>query len=276
MPYHVALCCREIRIAASNSPNVMPARILRLPIATQKPSNATAIEPARPRRSIPRPKLNITSAAWARLEKSSDRVKFLQVVREQIEAVAVKYLWLKKMEEEAEPLAAAKKILNKISKLGPLVRQLLPDLTAINSCETDAHALIRHKLSQHFHAPSRPPFGDHLSCFIPNLTAFADALNRIGSLETTDCQQYGNAWKGWIIDLTTIIRQAGLRTGVSKDSRCKDDSLFVYFVLALQKELPQDQFLQPFTDPRSLADAIYRARRSRPRAGAVKQTRSGK
>jgi hypothetical protein len=248
----------------------MPARVLRLPIATQKPNAPGG------RSSIPRPAINITPDAWTRIEKSSYRLKFSVAVRQQIEGAIVKYVWLAKIEQTAEPLAAAKKIFRRISKLGPLVHQLLPDLWGITKCETDAHSLIRHKLGQLFRAPSqRPPFGDHLGSFIPDLAAFSDALNKIDTLETLDCQQHGDAWSGWINDLTAIFQQAGLRAGVSKDTRCKEDSLFVRFVAALQKELPQDQLLQPFTELRSLADAIYRARR-RQRAGVVKQARTDK
>ena len=240
----------------------MPARLLRLPITS----------------SIPRPALNITPDAWTRIEKSSYRLKFSDALREHIERATVKYVWLAKMEDKAEPLAAAKEILRRISKLRPLVHQLLPDLRGISKCETDAHSLLRHKLGQLFRAPSqhRRPFGDHFGSFILDLAAFSEALNKIGTLETSDCQQHGDAWSGWVNDLTAIIQQAGLRAGVSKDTRCKEDSLFVRFVAAVQKELPRDQFLQPFTELRSLADAIYRARRDRPRAGVVKQARADK
>jgi hypothetical protein len=219
----------------------MPARQQRLPITT----------------GIPRPTFQISPVAWLRLEKAYG-CKIPPAIRGRIEQVTIKYLWLADMERAAAPLKSAEVNVATIRKAAD---ELLSRLKAVQDCASDVHSFLGHIIRQHLKLPSGRPLGDDLGGFVVDLEALASVLARIDVSGTPDAQQNGQAWSNWALDIRTAMKEAGLPYGASKDTtRSVSDSPFVQLVAALQQECPPGY--RPFTEMRSLADAIYRASRS--------------
>jgi hypothetical protein len=232
----------------------MPKRQLRLPITTQSG------------RSIPRPALHISPAAWSRIERAYGS-KIPISVRAQIKAATVKYLWLAKMERGAAPLKSAP---GSVAALRKATDGLLDQLKDIQNCSGDVQSFVGHIIRQRLRLPHQQPLSDHLGGFVRDLSIFAAVLHavdissaapieqrkkRFEQIWAQDSQQDGRARVAWVRSVRTALKVSGLPAGISK----LKDYPFVRLVRAIQNELPSEG--RAFTIA-SLADAIYVAAHS--------------
>ena len=219
----------------------MPAQQRRLPITT----------------GITLPTLQISPATWSRIEKAYGR-KIQPAVRDRIERLTTKYLHLASMERAAAPLQSARV---NVATVRSSAEKLLAKLKAVQDCDSDVHSFVGHIIRQNLKLSSRRPLGDDLGGFVHDLEKLVAVLARIDVSGAPDAQQNAQAWSRWAREIRTVIKEAGLPHGVSKDTtRSASDSAFVRLVAALQLECPPGYM--PFTQMRPLADAIYRAVRA--------------
>jgi hypothetical protein len=266
--------------------NAMPARQLRLPIAS----------------GICRPTFQLSAAGWVRLEGAYKHA-IPEEVRERIQSTTNDYLQLAQMEQEAAPLTLAS---HEIAVAHNATRNLIERLQSIQGCESDVHSFVGHLISQRLNLPNRSPFSDHLAGLIGDLEQLSSVLAEIDSneayalvvadaettnaetesdadasvsrtirkkfiskdseayrayetkaavLRAADPQQEGNAWRGWVRRLVAILEEARPRLPAGT-SKVPDYPLY-RLVNALRTELANENISARF--PGALADAIYEA-----------------
>src|SRR5262245_490952 len=93
---------------------------------------------------ISRPKFQIMTDAWRRLEKAYGH-KIPNPVRVSIEEITVNFLWLAKMEQDAPPLSSVRKIISSAQRPAEV---LLLNLKDVRDCKTDAHMFAGHLVRQ--------------------------------------------------------------------------------------------------------------------------------
>jgi hypothetical protein len=210
--------------------------------------------------------------AWRRLEEAYGR-KIPDRIRSSIENLTVNYIWLAMMEHIADPSSSARKIISSAHKSA---ETLLSNLEDIQNCKTDAHMFVGHLVRRQL-APKllskklgrerfsgkmfiRRPLRDDLGEIIRVLGALSSALTGAGEEQqlNADSQREGQSWAGWIRNLKSVLKEAGLPVGAHKDNRSASPSAFVKFLSALQEELPQIKGVRRFADDLSLAEAIHR------------------
>jgi hypothetical protein len=248
MAYYVAVCCSAFVLRSK--------RIIGAPMPKRKLLLPNTIDPARPLSSIPAPQLQFSPAVWARLE-SAYCCKIPVLIRRQIEEAGRNYVWLASMENEAKPFASAK---NNVSAVRKTAAKLLQELRSIQDCDDDVRSFVGHLIRQRLKLPSQRPLGDHLGGFVRDLEVLAHTLADLDVSQSRDGQKKGRAWAAWAMKIRAILKDAGLPHTVSKDTRSASDSPFVRLLAALQQVFPHRY--RPFTQMRSLAEAICRAARA--------------
>jgi hypothetical protein len=216
---------------------------------------------------ILKPAFQMSPETWARVE-TQYRYKIPDSIRERIGDAIVRYLWLVQMEHEAPPLTSARDIISAAYKdaegLGKHLRATVRQLKAIQSCDSDGHALVGHLLRQRVKLPNRKPLRDHLAELVRDLEIFVgdvEILNAAlfdaeANVQTAGYQQKGQAWNAWVRSLRVILKEADLPLGINRDNDATP-APFVRLVYQLQAACPQGKW--SFKDERALALAMYRA-----------------
>ena len=193
-------------------------------------------------------------------------------VRQRIEEVTQQYVARAIFEHGAVPVSDARNYLGKIR----LAAERLRDLVSLRPGEVDGPWYARHLLMNHIRdkrlgnvrpkmlkSGRRDPrnLNDPIAALVAVLTSCDAAC--VSALSELDNPNYsvaeGEAWGGWIRQLTAIMKDAGLRAGAAKDIGHEEDpSPFVFLVQRLQRALPVVQHTQ---SAGALAKAINAARR---------------
>jgi hypothetical protein len=237
---------------------VMPARHLRLPVAT----------------GTIRPDFAISVTSWHRLEQTYG-YKIPNEVRTSIGRATVKYLWRDQMERKAGSLDSAQAYVSALYKNTDTLLQKLQD---IRDCKDDTRTFVGYAIGRQLgfagrseslrqYGSRRPgPIVDRFTHLVRDLSDLRSALTAIAAegLRFIEPQQEGQAFGDWILDIKSIMRNARLPSGARKDGSISAvDSPFVKLLCALQNHFPPKN--RPFTDLKSMAEAVHRYGRAKRR-----------
>src|SRR5262249_21783525 len=219
-----------------------------------------------------KPNFSISEATWDSLERTYG-CKIPTDVRTLIESATVRYLWLEQMEREAGSLDSAQAC---VSTLCNDTEKLLQKLQDVRDCKDDARTFVRYAIDRQlglagrserlrkYGSASRRPIVDRIDQLVRDLSGLRSALTALvsGDLQFIEPQQEGQAFGRWLLEVKSIMLNARLPTGARKDrSTSAVDSPFVRLMCELQNHFPKGGG-KPFTDSRSMAEAIHRYERA--------------
>jgi hypothetical protein len=227
---------------------------------------------------ISTPKFSIEN--WALIEAACKfKTKFEETVRADINDATRRFLWLGAMEAKAIPSNKVQDELFDIAsdakrlrlRLEPLTKAVSPQKTKFDLIHFDYSFRIIHRLGRHFDGTQTfrsigPGSRKQLPDFVRDVKTLYEILYSLEAAakdaadateQEVGAQLEGDAWKRWVVELHTIVTNAGMPATVSNDTdkRAHTATPFTRLVLQLQKQLP-DQLTH---DEKGLAKAIQRA-----------------
>ena len=223
--------------------------------------------------------LTIREADWRRIEKAYGAALSADVRAAVIEATR-KFVYWESFERKAEPVAKAQELIESYKKAAMGLHR------AMQTGSSDASAVARLLVTKHFQ-DARLSDKDGNS-YVPRFYALSGVLNSfqlacvralreldpppsiraiLGDFGSPAPFVEGESWRLWVLRLTDIMKEHGLKWAVRKDTDKSDQqSQFVALVCALQKCLPAECKL-PYA-PSAVPTAIGQARRKPPSLSA--------
>ena len=202
--------------------------------------------------------LTINEADWQRIETAYGK-KLSCGVRNAVLGATRGFVVLDICERQAEPVADAEKIIDVCKKAAGNFQCALLATTS----SSDVASYVRDLIAKNFHDTRLSNKDQLFNTLISLLNSFRVACD--SSLTELNVPSFppfgeGECWKYWIPRLTEIMQEAGLPTGVRKDTdKRKSDkpSPFVALVRELQECLPDGCRKTTHSDD-ALAEAITR------------------
>jgi hypothetical protein len=223
--------------------------------------------------------LIIRDGDWLKIEKACGEVISADVRAAILEATQ-KFVYWESFERKAEPVAKAQELIEVYNRAAVGLQQ------AMLRGSSDAGAFARLLVTKHFQDPQ---LSDKVgSSYVPRFDALIGVLASfqlacgsalrelhpppstqgiLGDFGTPAPFVEGESWRLWILRLTDIMKENGLKWHVRKDADKSDQqSPFVALVCALQRCLPAE--CKPPYAPSAVPTAIWQARRKPPNLSA--------
>jgi hypothetical protein len=206
------------------------------------------------------PELNISDASWSRIERAL-RVPLSAEARSGIYEATLTFLFLAGSEQNAEPISAARKTVQRIKESAKNFQGVIFDFPS--GVGRDAGLYARHLVNYHCDAKLKEAGGLRSVATQMNLLVAAcdRALKHLEDPSTYGLRR-GDMWKCWIQKLDAVLLAHNLPTGARKDadkSKTGLPSPYVAFVRELQACLPA-MYRRSTQSDEALAKAIYDSR----------------